>query len=74
MGSGQRAAGFVVQSTAKSFKLTKSQADLVASMSSGASIVAAQYAGRVRVNREKTIDNAVVYVLAGISSIVKKTK
>lgn len=71
---GQQAAEFVVQSTAKSFKLTKSQAELVASMSSGASIAAAQYAGRVRVNREKTIDNVLAYVLAGISAIVKKIK
>lgn len=71
---GQQAAEFVVQSTAKSFKLTKSQAELVASMSSGASIAAAQYAGRVRVNREKTIDNVLAYVLAGISAIAKKTK
>ena len=44
---GQQAAEFVVQSTAKSFELTKSEAELVASMSSGASIAAAQYAGRV---------------------------
>ena len=71
---GQQAAEFVVQSTAKSFKLTKSQAELVASMSSGASIAAAQYAARVRVNREKTIDNVLAYVLAGISAIAKKTK
>lgn len=71
---GQQAAEFVVQSTAKSFKLTKSQAELVASMSSGASIAAAQYAGRVRVNREKTIDNVLAYVVAGISAIAKKTK
>jgi|TARA_B110000196_G_scaffold69168_1_gene58784 AcrR family transcriptional regulator len=70
----QQAAEFVAQSTAKSFKLTKSQAELVASMSSGSSIAAAQYAGRVRVNREKTIDNVLAYVLAGISAIVKKIK
>ena len=70
----QQAAEFVVQSTAKSFKLTKSQAELVASMSSGASIAAAQYAGRVRVNREKTIDNVLAYVVAAISAIAKKTK
>jgi hypothetical protein len=44
---GQQAAEFVVQSTAKSFELTESEAELVASMSSGASIAAAQYAGRV---------------------------
>jgi hypothetical protein len=71
---GQQAAEFVVQSTAKSFELTKSEAELVASMSSGASIAAAQYAGRVRVNREKTIDNVLAYVVAGISAIAKKTK
>jgi len=70
----QQAAEFVVQSTAKSFKLTKSQAESVASMSSGASVAAAQYAGRVKVNREKTIDNVLAYVLAGISAIAKKAK
>jgi len=71
---GQQDAEFVVQSTARSFKLTKSQAELVAGMSSGASIAAAQYAGRVKINREKTIENVLAYVLAGISAIVKKTK
>jgi AcrR family transcriptional regulator len=70
---GQLTAAFVVQSTAKSFKLTRSQAELVASMSSGASIAAAQYARQTGVNREKTIDTVLAYVLAGISTIAKRT-
>jgi hypothetical protein len=47
----------IVEEGLQSFTLTQSQAELVASMSSGASIAAAQYARRARVNREKTIDN-----------------
>ena len=71
---GRQTAEFVVRSTAESFKLTRSQAELVVSMSSGASIAAAQYARRVRVNREKTIDHVLAYVLAGISAIAQETR
>lgn len=67
---GKQTANFVVQQFAASYKLTKSQAELVASMSSGASIAAAQYARMARVNRKKTIGTVLKYVLAGVDAIV----
>lgn len=66
---GNQTANFVVQQTAESFKLNKAQAELLASMSSGASIAAAQYASKARVNRKKTIERVLTYVLAGINAL-----
>ena len=69
--NGNQTANFVVQQTANSFKLSKAQAELLASMSSGASIAAAQYASKARVNRKKTIDSVLTYVLAGLNALTK---
>ena len=66
---GNQTANFVVQQTAESYKLNMAQAELLASMSSGASIAAAQYAAKARVNRKKTIENVLTYVLAGIDAL-----
>ena len=66
---GQQTARHVVQQTARRFTLTRSQAELVASMSSGASIAAAQYAANAGLNRERTIEQVISYVLAGIRVI-----
>lgn len=66
---GNQTANFVVQQTAESFKLNKAQAELLASMSSGASIAAAQYASKARVNRKKTIESVLTYVMAGIDAL-----
>jgi AcrR family transcriptional regulator len=66
----RQTAMFLVRSTAKSFRLTTAQAELVASMSSGASIAAAQYASRHDLDPSSTIELALTYVLAGMASIV----
>ena len=66
---GNQTANYVVQQTAASYKLTKPQAELLASMSSGASIAAAQYAARSRVNRKKTIEKVLKYVMAGLDAL-----
>ena len=65
-------ARFLVKSAAESFELTKAQAELVVAMSSGASIAAAGYAVGAKVDREKTINQAVSYVLAGIEKIADR--
>lgn len=68
---GNQTANYVVQQTAASYKLTKPQAELLASMSSGASIAAAQYASVAKVNRKKTIEKVLKYVLAGLDALAK---
>ncbi len=67
---GNQTANYVVQQTAESYQLTKPQAELLASMSSGASIAAAQYAKTARVNRKKTIEKVLKYVMAGLDALV----
>jgi AcrR family transcriptional regulator len=70
----RQTAEYLVSITAKSFELTIADAELVASMSSGASISAAQYAARHSVDRDETIDLAVKYVLAGMQAIGQTSK
>ena len=66
---GQQAAKFLVQSTANTYKISKSQALLLVSMSSGASIAAAELNAGKPGNRNKAIDTALAYVLAGMRHI-----
>ncbi|MFT5100676.1 MAG: AcrR family transcriptional regulator [Patiriisocius sp.] len=70
----RQTAEYLVSITAKSFELTIADAELVASMSSGASIAAAQYAARHSVDLDETIDLAVKYVLAGMQAIGQASK
>lgn len=65
--NGSTVARYLVRATASTYNLTPRQAELVVSMSSGASIAAAQYASRGRVNRDKAIDAALSYILAGLT-------
>ena len=66
-----RTARFLVRATAKEYGLNREQAELAVSMSSGASIAAAAHAARGQVERERTIDTVLTYVLAGMAAIVK---
>ena len=59
-------AKYLVQTTAETYNLQPRQAELVVSMSSGASVAAAGYASNGRVNRDKAIDAALRYILAGL--------
>ena len=75
--SSNQSANFLVKLTAKSFQLTRADAELVMSMSSGASIAAAQYAANHAVTRDETIDKVLAYVVAGldaVASIKEKTQ
>ncbi|MFT7548879.1 MAG: AcrR family transcriptional regulator [Candidatus Azotimanducaceae bacterium] len=67
-------AGFLVRNTADKYKLSKPQAELLTSMSSGASIAAAGYAARGRVNRKKTIQTALTYMLAGMEKVASQSQ
>lgn len=67
----KRVASQLVERVAKTYKLTRARAELVVSMSSGASVAAAGYAARKRAGREKTIDLTVSYILAGLNRIAQ---
>jgi AcrR family transcriptional regulator len=64
-------ARFLVRAAAKRYHLSPNDAQLVISMSSGASIAAAGYAEKANLNREQTIDLAVRYILAGLERIAE---
>ena len=66
---GRRSASFLVQAAAEHYHLTRAQAQLAVSMSSGASIAAAELAANANLDRSATIELAVQYILAGIESI-----
>ncbi len=69
---GTQVARYLVQNTARNYKLTRKQAELVVTMSSGASIAAAEYAARNKADREKVIDAALSYILAGLRQAATK--
>ena len=66
---GRRNAKFLVQSAAERYRLTTAQAQLAVSMSSGASIAAAELAASAKLDRAETIELAVNYILSGIERI-----
>ena len=70
----QRSARFLVEKTAESYQLTTKQAELVLTMSSGASISAAQYASATKLNKSETVDLVVTYIFSGLSEIVARNK
>ena len=65
----RQTAEYLVSITAKSFQLTIAEAELVSTMSSGASMAAAQHAARQGLDKIETIDLAVTYVLGGMKAI-----
>ena len=62
----RRNARFLVTAAAERYHLTTEQAQLAVSMSSGASIAAAELAANARLDRAETIELAVSYILSGI--------
>ncbi len=65
-------ARFLVKAAATQYKLDNNDAQLVVSMSSGASIAAAGLAAGMGLNREETIERAVAYIMAGIKRLAKQ--
>ena len=64
-----RTAHYLVENTAKTYKLTIEQAQLAITMSSGASIAAAEWAAMAKVNRNHALDMVVSYIKAGMSGL-----
>ncbi len=66
---GKQIARLLVRSTATTYQLTKADAALVVSISSGASIAAARHAANQGVDRDKAVNTALRYILAGLACI-----
>ena len=64
-------AKFLIASISESYSLTGAQAELLISISSGASISAAGYRARTNANREATVDFVMQYIFAGIRSLAE---
>ena len=60
---------FLVRAAAEQYQLSPRQAGLVVSMSSGASIAAAELAASASLDRNEAMELAVAYILAGIERI-----
>jgi len=68
---GNNVAQFLVSNTSQSYAMTKKVAEQVISMSSGASIAAAEYASRAKIPRKKAVTIAFDYIMAGLNAIAK---
>jgi len=67
----RQVARFLVRMAAEQYHLDQRQAMMVVSMSSGASIAAAELAASEGLDRNETIQCAVTYILAGIERIAR---
>ena len=66
----RKAGRLLVRSIAKRYALERSQAELLISMSSGASIAAAGYGARAGASRKSTVDAAMQFIFDGIRSFI----
>ena len=64
-----RTAHYLVENTAKTYKLTIEQAQLAITMSSGASIAAAEWAVMNKLDRSHAIDMVVSYIKSGMEGL-----
>ena len=69
--SGQQVARFLVRAAARQYKLDKQYAQLMVTMSSGASIAASEFAANSGLDRDATIELAVTYIMAGIKQLTR---
>ena len=68
---GQQVARFLVRAAARQYKLDKQCAQLMVTMSSGASIAASEFAANSGLDRDATIELAVTYIMAGIKQLTR---
>ncbi len=68
---GQQVARFLVRAAARQYKLDKQYAQLMVTMSSGASIAASELAANSGLDRDATIELAVTYIMAGIKQLTR---
>ncbi|HIG43370.1 MAG: TetR/AcrR family transcriptional regulator [bacterium] len=66
---GIQTARYLVENTAKTYKLTVEQAQLAVTMSSGASIAAAEWVAMNKLDRKHAIDMALAYIKAGMEGL-----
>jgi AcrR family transcriptional regulator len=66
---GMQTARYLVENTAKTYKLTVEQAQLAVTMSSGASIAAAEWVAMNTLDRKQAIDMALAYIKAGMAGL-----
>ena len=69
MQQGMRTADYLVENSAKTYKLTVEQAQLAITMSSGASVAAAEWVAMNKLDREDAIDMALAYIKAGMAGL-----
>jgi AcrR family transcriptional regulator len=65
----KRTATYLVKNSAKTYKLSIEQAQLAITMSSGASIAAAEWVAMSSLERSRAIDMALSYIKAGMSGL-----
>ena len=70
---GKQTANYLVENTAKNYKLTVEQAQLAITMSSGASVAAAEWVAMNQLDRERAIDMALAYIKSGMEGLVENS-
>ena len=68
----KRTATYLVKNSAKTYKLSIEQAQLAITMSSGASIAAAEWVAMSSLEKSRAIDMALSYIKAGMSGLATK--
>ena len=66
---GMKIARYLIENTAKTYKLTAEQAQLAVAMSSGASIAVAEWVAMNTLDRKQAVDMALTYIKAGMESL-----
>ena len=66
-----RIAHYLVENTAKTYKLTIEQAQLAIAMSSGGSVAAAEWAAMSKLDKDRAIDMVVSYIKSGMEGLDK---
>jgi len=70
----RKSAFYLVENAAGSYELTKPQAELLVSMTSGVSIAAASYCNKSKIDRNHCIETALLYALAGLEKTSQMQK
>ena len=65
----KQTANFLVENTAKNYKLNVEQAQLAITMSSGASVAAAEWVAMNQLDRERAIDMVLAYIRSGMEGL-----
>ena len=69
---GMQTARYLVENSAKTYKLSVEQAQLAIAMSSGASVAAAEWVAMNAVDQEQAIDMTLAYIKSGMKGLADK--